>query len=283
MINSPINFINNSLSFKQYKEYKHPIIFTDEIWKEIDDSIIKDIKPGYYISTYGRLYSSFYGYYMKPAIDKYGYLKINLQKNDGTRKYTTIHRLVALAFIVNNNPKTKKLVNHKDDIRTNSHVDNLEWCDYRYNNIYSYRRNNNTNKFKSLTNEQVHSICQMLENGVSVSNIVSVLYPDKLNDANFVENAKQCIRRILRKDGYSDISVNYDFSKYKRENRSMDKDTIKWVCEMIELGYRNIDINRILYSDYDNFHKKVKNKLNARISSIRIRKNYSSISNNYNW
>lgn len=65
---------------------------------------------------------------------KDGYLVINLSK-DGKKKSKLIHRIVAEAFI----PKEqgKDFVNHKDENRTNNRVDNLEWCNKSYNQLYS--------------------------------------------------------------------------------------------------------------------------------------------------
>lgn len=46
-----------------------------------------------------------------------------------------IHRLVATAFIPN--PNNYPVVNHKDKIRNNNCVENLEWCTVAYNTRYS--------------------------------------------------------------------------------------------------------------------------------------------------
>ena len=54
---------------------------------------------------------------------------VNLQSN---KKH--IHRLVAETFIPN--PDNLPVVNHKDENKLNSSVDNLEWCTYKYNNNY---------------------------------------------------------------------------------------------------------------------------------------------------
>ena len=63
-----------------------------------------------------------------------GYGCVTLCKNNKVKR-VPIHRLVALAFIPN--PNNYPCVNHKDEIRTNNKVDNLEWCTHLYNNSYS--------------------------------------------------------------------------------------------------------------------------------------------------
>ena len=45
-----------------------------------------------------------------------------------------IHRLIAEAFIPN--PNNLPVVNHKDENKLNSSIDNLEWCTYEYNRNY---------------------------------------------------------------------------------------------------------------------------------------------------
>lgn len=63
-----------------------------------------------------------------------GYKSICLSKN-GKSKIHLIHRLVAEAFL----PKIegKDFVNHKDENRSNNRVENLEWCNKSYNQLYS--------------------------------------------------------------------------------------------------------------------------------------------------
>ena len=65
-----------------------------------------------------------------PILDKDGYQYVNLSKN-GKRKVMTIHRLVAMAFLPN--PENKSQINHKNEIKTNNVVENLEWCTASYN------------------------------------------------------------------------------------------------------------------------------------------------------
>lgn len=62
-----------------------------------------------------------------------GYKFVVLRK--GCKSYQVlVHRLVAQAFIPN--PDSLPEVNHKDENKSNNHVDNLEWCTHKYNSNY---------------------------------------------------------------------------------------------------------------------------------------------------
>lgn len=73
---------------------------------------------------------------LKPLKNKDGYLYFILTDKDGKRHTCYIHRLVANAFVANDDPVTKTEINHKDQNKNNNRFDNLEWCDRDYNLKY---------------------------------------------------------------------------------------------------------------------------------------------------
>ena len=74
---------------------------------------------------------------LKIQTNRYGYSYVTLYKNKKPKIFS-IHQLVSINFIPN--PNNYKYVNHKDENKSNNCVDNLEWCDVKYNNCYGSRR-----------------------------------------------------------------------------------------------------------------------------------------------
>lgn len=105
-----------------------------EIWKDIEG-----YEGLYQVSNTGKVRSLNYNrtgrvQELRLVRDKDGYFMVHLCKN-GEGKHHLVHRLVAQAFIPN--PDNLPVINHKDEVKTNNRVENLEWCTIKYNNEYS--------------------------------------------------------------------------------------------------------------------------------------------------
>ena len=63
-------------------------------------------------------------------------MEVSFTKNE-QRKTFSVHRIVADAFI--KNELNLPCINHMDEDRHNNNMNNLEWCDHKYNANYGTR------------------------------------------------------------------------------------------------------------------------------------------------
>lgn len=110
----------------------------EEVWKDIDG-----YEGLYQVSNLGRvkrLARSNGKRYLNEMLlkpqNKKGYYQVNLYKNKKMKSYQ-IHRIVAKKFI--DNPYNKKEVNHKNGIKTDNRVKNLEWVTPKENMEHAWR------------------------------------------------------------------------------------------------------------------------------------------------
>jgi hypothetical protein len=90
---------------------------------------------GYYeVSSEGRVRNVKTGRILKPRLRPNGYKIVTPSKENKVKTFS-IHRLVAVAFIPNQ--ENKPCVNHIDNNPSNNHVSNLEWVTHHENNQHA--------------------------------------------------------------------------------------------------------------------------------------------------
>lgn len=181
--------------------------------------------------------------------NEFGYLSVNLKDPcDGRWKKRKVHRLVAETYI--DNPENKKEVNHKDGNKENNLLENLEWVtskenkDHAWaNGLYTAIGENHVDSI--LTDEQVHKICQLMEEGarnIDISKTFGV--------------HKDTISHIRIGNNWKHITQNYNVSK-KRIQRKSPEFVIK-IAELLEIGWSD---------------KQISSHLNVKVQEVaRIRK-----------
>ena len=201
-----------------------------EIWKDI-----KGYEGFYQVSNLGRVKSlkrvarnnhRVRERILKTYIDKDGYIKCCLCK-EGKRKPLMVHRLVAKAFIpnVNNYP----VVNHKDEVKDNNKVENLEWCTHKYNVNYGTSNKRKSYKLKGEKNPMygmngvknpVSKMVVLLNNGMIFESV-----KDAAKHYGLSDTLVSCICRGVKRTAKTDhegkrLEFMYydDFIKQKEGN-----------------------------------------------------------------
>lgn len=119
---------------------------------------------------------------------------------DGKQKTRLIHRLLALAFIHNDDPINKIEVCHNDSNKLNNDLSNLRWDthsgnmkDAVLNHSYS-KRNGDSSSNRKISSHQVRRIRLMRELGATTVKIAKIF---KIRQAH--------ISRICRKESWENI------------------------------------------------------------------------------
>jgi len=152
---------------RNYRNHKAFLFM--EIWKNIEG-----YEGLYQISNLGRVKSleRYLGHnhgglklkkelILKNWLSSTGYYIISLSKNNFSKKFF-IHRLLCENFI--KNPERKREVNHRNGIKTDNTLKNLEWVTSSENTIHSYKTGLQISikgekcKLSKLTKEQVLEI-----------------------------------------------------------------------------------------------------------------------------
>lgn len=250
-------------------------VAADERFLFADDRIVNNIIfQRYLISNYGRIFDRLKGEFMNPVINRpvTGYYKVKFSyyksPTEIAAKDVYIHRAVLLMF--NYFPGAEYpsqcglQVNHINGNHADNRLCNLEWLTQYDNNMHAINtglrgtmlidNNYNVNDPR----QPVRIVCSLLQDGFSNKEIT-----EKTGVPNYI------ISEIRAGKAYKAFSQEYNIPKFSR-SKANDELVMK-ICEMICHGYKNTQIAEALG---------VKRQM---VSEIRLRRNYTYISNNYVW
>ena len=173
-----------------------------EVWKKIPE-----YEGLYEVSNKGEVRDS-KGRVKATYKNNKGYRHLSLYYK-GKSRHPTMHRLVAKAFIPN--PNNYDQVNHKDCNKDNNTVENLEWCNQRYNydeGMKTFQYSKNEDHFYSkLKNSDISIIYELYKLGFTRATVSKIF---KVNPSS--------LEAIEKGISYIELGINFrdlKLTKYK--------------------------------------------------------------------
>lgn len=213
----------------------------------------------------GKWFVSENGILYNPITDEIRYGHDNVKGKDLHQRISIknksyyISRIVAEAFVPNENPQVNVVVRHLDDNPHNNHYSNLKWGTHRENTLDAirnkkivYDENRSYTRCENhpqaiLTNSDVQGIIQMLNNCVP------------LNDISAKYNVDiDVIRHIYKGNSWRNLTLDYlPFPKQPSKRKPMDPDIKKNIIEFLENNpdAMPMDIIKILNIEYNDTNK----------------------------
>lgn len=258
-----------------------------EQWFPVCDFHIRDICNGYEISTWGRLYDPITGItYPSVDINREWYITVYIHLKSGGTFPIGLHRLMLMVFDPNPNYLNLE-VNHKDGIKYHNWIWNLEWCTEAENMHHAFETGLSPKgedcSYAIITNEQANKIAELLSKGLSPKQIQLQLR-DEIPEANIASVAVSIRNGVAWKD----VSKNYDMSNaYNYSGRNLfTDDQIHAMCKAFQEHGTGITYKQAMnYAGiyYGDMSQDQLNLMNVMISSLRKKKSYKNICEQYNY
>lgn len=211
----------------------------------------------YCITSKGRVYSLKSKRFLNLQYNDNGYTCVTL-RIDGKTKTLRVHRLVALTYLKDTYFEGAH-VNHKDGDKTNNCVDNLEWVNRSENMLHAYSKGLVVSKPHKITDEEVHLICQFLEQGSRITDVAKMFNVDR-----------DQIYRIISGTAYNYISFEYNLQSVPKQQK-ISPEKVMEVCELLVKG----EAVRAI-SEQTGIHV-------SSVKAIKQRRTQTCISNSYDW
>jgi len=184
--------------------------------------MLKEIKgfENYLISSNGEVFKKGRSKPLKLFNNSDGYNCICLYNEHG-RKHKRVCRLVAEHFL--DNPDNLPVVNHKNLIRDDDRVENLEWVTVAENNRHGVLNNIDAHRhLAKITKDQAHDICKYLEYGLRAKDVAEILQVP-FDSVNHISKGKT----------WAEISSQYQLPE---KSSRVSLATAKWVLKLLESG-----------------------------------------------
>ena len=158
--------------------------------------------PNYGFTNDGRVFNIKFERELKPYISNTtGYYYVTLQHEDGRRRPTALHRIVAKLYVPN--PHNLPMVNHKDGNKLHCHEDNLEWINNQNNVQHAYDMGINPKGEARWNNinpvETIHQVCELLQEGLYNNKEI-----EKITGVNY-----KTVGQIKYRKQWKDVSSAY--------------------------------------------------------------------------
>lgn len=147
--------------------------------------IIRNNEPFVVKTKFGRIKK------VKLHTNSFGYVYLILCKK-GVQKRVSLHRLVGLTFIPN--PENKPEINHKNGVKTDNRITNLEWCTKKENIQHSFDMDLNLKGYKA---PNIKPIAKYTHDGEFLKVIFGEIELRKEIKQNYTDSVRHCCKNII--------------------------------------------------------------------------------------